>query len=332
MNRHMLIDAIVRQTMVLIARLATTGGKRISLAHLANQIFLDLTTELKASNLGSKVIADMFGLTLRAYHTKKKRLSETQTERGKSLWEGVVSFLSSGGTISRKKILERFHVGDHPMVTGILNDLVESGIVFRSGRGPSMMYRVVATDDTLGTTAQQEEGIAAFLWTLIYRLGPISAVSLCRHLPTVEADTIQRVLKQLDESGRIEVKDQDGTAVYASSEVLLELEDKEGWEASVFDHFQAVANVIAASAEQAQSPVRSDLIGGSTFHFDLAEEHPMRDEVVEFIARVRTEGSALRRKVDEYNREYSRDLEKSFRILFYLGKNLLLEETSSEDE
>ncbi len=94
MNQYMLIDAIVCQTMVLTARLATSGGKRIPLAHITNQIFLDLTRELKASNLGNKVIADMFGLTLRAYHRKLKRLCESEPERGRSLWEDVATHLA----------------------------------------------------------------------------------------------------------------------------------------------------------------------------------------------------------------------------------------------
>jgi hypothetical protein len=72
----MLIDAIVRQTMVLIAQLATAGGGRAQLSHTANQVFLDLVAALKEQGLGNKVIADMFGMALRTYQTKVQRLSE----------------------------------------------------------------------------------------------------------------------------------------------------------------------------------------------------------------------------------------------------------------
>ena len=62
MNVNLLIDAIVRQTMVLTAQLATQAGARAPLAHVANQVFLDLVGELTNQGLGRKVIADMFGV------------------------------------------------------------------------------------------------------------------------------------------------------------------------------------------------------------------------------------------------------------------------------
>lgn len=48
MNVQLLIDAIVRPTMVLVAPLATVGGARAALGRTANQGFLELTTELNA--------------------------------------------------------------------------------------------------------------------------------------------------------------------------------------------------------------------------------------------------------------------------------------------
>src|SRR6185369_747867 len=68
---------MVRQTTVLIAQMATTAGARAPLAHTANSVFLDLARELKQQGLGSKVISDMFGLTLRAYDAKVARLTES---------------------------------------------------------------------------------------------------------------------------------------------------------------------------------------------------------------------------------------------------------------
>jgi hypothetical protein len=42
MNVNLLIDAIVRQTMILVAQLATTAGVRAPLAHVTNQVFISL--------------------------------------------------------------------------------------------------------------------------------------------------------------------------------------------------------------------------------------------------------------------------------------------------
>jgi hypothetical protein len=47
MNRQVLIDQVVRQTMILIAQLATTGGTRAPLAHLADRVFFHLARELR---------------------------------------------------------------------------------------------------------------------------------------------------------------------------------------------------------------------------------------------------------------------------------------------
>lgn len=76
MNVQVLIDAIVRQTTVLLAQLATSGGLRAPLAHVANQVFVDLTRELEAQGVSRKVSADMFGMALRGYLRKVQRLRD----------------------------------------------------------------------------------------------------------------------------------------------------------------------------------------------------------------------------------------------------------------
>ena len=70
MDVKLLIDAIVRQTTVLIAQLSTSTGIRAPLAHIADQVFLDLAAEIEAQGVGRKIAADMFGLALRSYQKK----------------------------------------------------------------------------------------------------------------------------------------------------------------------------------------------------------------------------------------------------------------------
>jgi CBS domain-containing protein len=48
------------------------------LAHIANQVFLELTTELEAQGVSRKVSADMFGMALRAYIKKIRRKAGTE--------------------------------------------------------------------------------------------------------------------------------------------------------------------------------------------------------------------------------------------------------------
>ena len=76
MNPQLLIDPIVRQTMVLIAQLSTVDGVRSPLSHVADEVFVNLVRELESQGVGKKVIADMFGLALRSYRQKVQRLRE----------------------------------------------------------------------------------------------------------------------------------------------------------------------------------------------------------------------------------------------------------------
>jgi hypothetical protein len=62
MNVRLLIDTIVREATVLIAQLATSGGLRAPLAHVAGQVFVELAAELEREGVTKKVSADMFGL------------------------------------------------------------------------------------------------------------------------------------------------------------------------------------------------------------------------------------------------------------------------------
>src|SRR5215470_16531499 len=108
MDATLLIDAVVRQTTVLIAQLAPAAGSRAPLAHTANQVFVDLVRELKEQGLGSKVIADMFGMALRTYHAKVRRLGESSTFRGRSLWATVLGYLQDRETVAQSEVLYRF--------------------------------------------------------------------------------------------------------------------------------------------------------------------------------------------------------------------------------
>src|SRR5512147_1431616 len=105
MNVQFLIDQIVRQTTVLIAQLATAGGVRAPLAHVANQVFLDLTRELEAQGVSRKVSADMFGMALRSYLRRIQGLSESSTERGRTLWEAVLAYVGTADVRSRSEVL-----------------------------------------------------------------------------------------------------------------------------------------------------------------------------------------------------------------------------------
>ena len=264
MNVELLIDAIVRQTMVLVAQLATAAGTRAPLAHLANQSFLELTSELENQGLSHKVIADMFGLALRSYQLKVRRLSASSTDRDRSLWEAVLSYVQEQDLVTRGEVFDRFHHDDEVTVRGILRDLVESGLVFRSGRGWSTAYRA-ASEDEIGQASASDPARAAeaLTWIAIYRDGPVDRDALAERL-VFEDDTLDRALAVLVADGRVTAETQDGRTIYSSESCVIPIGESSGWEAAVFDHFQSMVNALTAKldAGRTQSMPR-DEVGGS---------------------------------------------------------------------
>src|SRR5215510_3161330 len=108
MNLSVLIDSIVRQVTVLIAQLATSGGVRAPVAHIANQVFVQLARELESQGVSRKVSADMFGMALRAYQRKLRRLTEATTDPGSTLWRAALEHIRSAPLVTREQLVGRF--------------------------------------------------------------------------------------------------------------------------------------------------------------------------------------------------------------------------------
>jgi len=136
--------------MVFIAQLATAGALRAPLAHVAEQVFLDLTRELSSLGVRKNVIADMFGMALRTYHRRVRELGESKTEAGRSVWEAVLDFIRQKGPVSGREVLTRFAGDDAEVVSGVLSDLAHSGLVYRAGRGDGARYHIADAADFAG--------------------------------------------------------------------------------------------------------------------------------------------------------------------------------------
>ena len=97
----------------------------------------------------------------------------------------------------------------------------------------------------------------------------------------------------------------------------------QGWEAAVFDHYQAVASAIAAKVRlRGTASDDSDLVGGSTLHFGVHPGHPYAERVFGIVKRVRTELDAFWQEVAAYNREHPHEPEAATRVTFYFGQSL----------
>jgi Winged helix DNA-binding domain len=340
MNVTNLIDAVVRQTSVLLAQLATTGGGRAQLANTANQVFLDLVGALREQGLRSRVIADMFGLALRTYQERVRRLSESRTIRGKSLWEAVLEHIQQHGPSSRAQVLTRFRYDDGESVRGVLRDLVNAGVVYRTGRGDGVSYRALESEQMNALARESEEALLNVVHITVQQKGPMTRAEL-GVLTTLPVDAISLALTELVQKGLLrqvsaddEAHGREGAGLlageprsdeprYSSSGCVLPFDDPNGWEAAVFDHYQAMVGAVCAKLSLGtRGASLADQVGGSTFGFEIWPAHAHYDEVRGVLRSFREQCRELRERVGKYNEVTEAALHKE-RVIVYFGQNIL---------
>lgn len=225
-NRNLLIDQLVRETMVLIAHLATQGGARAPLSDVAERVFRGLVDELSAQRLSHKVIADMFGLALRTYYDRVRRASESLTMRGRSLWEALHEHVAAKGSATRGQILERFRNDDEAIVKAVLADLVASGLLARAGKGARATYMIVPSPDTADA-----DTLTALVQVALFHRGHADAHAIADALAVGE-DVARAALEALVSDGRA-ARTASG---YEAASILIPANDPAGFEAAVLDN------------------------------------------------------------------------------------------------
>ncbi|HLV68616.1 MAG TPA: hypothetical protein VKY73_22520 [Polyangiaceae bacterium] len=329
MTIELLIHAIVRQTTILIGQLATAGGTRAPLAQVATQVFLDLVRELERQGVSRKVSADMFGMGLRTYQRKIQRLTESTTDRGRSLWVAVFDYVESRGVATRAEVLLHFARDDEAQVRSVLYDLCESGLLSVSGTGPAIEYRPTSEEQLAELRrARRTEGLDELLWALIYREGPLTLQALAEQHP--DHAELEAALERLVSAGRVEYSEAD--ACYRASTLFLPLGSPSGWEAAVFDHFKAMVNTITGRLREVRSsPHLADRIGGSTYTLEVWPGHPHEEEAYGTLARMRAALGELRRRIEEHNAAHPTPPTHN-RVLLYVGQCVIAQEGPAPDE
>jgi hypothetical protein len=330
MTVELLIHAIVRQTTILIAQLATSGGVRAPLAQIANQVFIDLVRELERQGVSRKVSADMFGLGLRTYRRKIQRLTESSTERGRSLWEVVLEFVRTRGLVTRWEILTRFTHDDEAQIRAVLRDLCESQLLFSSGTGQSTSYRA-ASDDELATLRRvlRGEGMDELLIALMYREGPLTSREIAERAQADVANT-EAALARLAAAGRVQCFEHESETRYQAATLVIPLGAPAGWEAAVFDHFKALVTTVLSRLTPDRPAALEDHVGGSTYTIDVWQGHPLADEVFGTLGHLRSVLSDLRARVSEFNDTHERPAANT-RAVIYVGQCLVNEDSERGD-
>jgi hypothetical protein len=313
----LLIEAIVRQTTVLIAALSTASGIRAPLAHVADQVFLELAKEIESSGVGRKVVADMFGLALRTYQMKVQRVSENVSTRNRSLWEAIYQHIVADGSVTRPEVEERFKREPSDDVAAVLHDLVTSGLVRAERRGADAVYE--ASPARVATAGDDIESLAQVVWVCVYRKDAVTPSELAGTL-VASAERVHTALTKLLADGRVRWNAQ-GDALLADV-FVVPVGSTQGWEAAVFHHFSAVAAAIAAKVQRGPGSRADDRIGGATLAFDVYPGHPHEAEVYGLLKRIRTEVNELWDRVSAHNRAQPIDESVKVKVAFYFGQNI----------
>lgn len=328
---ELLINALVRQTTVLIAQLATSGGARTPLAAVAEQVFLDLVQELARQGVSRKVSADMFGMALRTFRRRIQRQSESRTVANRSLWEAVHSFIGEQAVVSQFEVLRRFHRDDEELVRAVLQDLAEGALVFRSGKGASAKYHLArGSDFDDGDDAARQEAIDMLVAAVLYRMGPADRSAIQRAAGFPEA-VLAASLDRLVAADRAVTAGIGATAVFRVPSLVVPIGTSAGWEAAVFDHYQALVATICAKLRVDPTGARKDdTIGGSTYTLEVCAGHPLEAEATGELSLIRARLSDLRARIADHNLAHPLPVRRK-RVVLYAGQNVTEEEEDGDE-
>ena len=328
MNTKLLIDAIVQQTTVLIAQLSTAAGIRAPLAHVADRVFVDLAREIERQGVSRKVVADMFGIALRTYQKRMRRLAESASWQGRTLWQAVYEHVAENPGVRRTAVLERFRNDSVDDVGAVLADLVSSGLVQSERGGITAVYRVVtAAERSASPDAGALEALADMVWLTIYRARRIRLSALRVQL-SASAGELEQALAGLEAGKIVHRCDESEDPELRAENFEVLCDSSRGWEAAVFDHFSTVFAAIASKVRRGPGARGNDLVGGTTLSFDIGKGHPFEHEVLGLLARTRTDVNALWERVAQHNKQHPLPDDQKTKVSFYFGQNVQEQEAA----
>jgi hypothetical protein len=296
-------------------------------------VFTDLVRELRAQGLGSKVIADMFGIALRTYHRRVARLSASRTEQGQSLWEAVLRHIQQHGPLLRSDVLQRFDRDDEAVLRSVLLDLIESGLVQRSGKDEATRLAAAEVGDAAESAAPRPGMLEAMVLVALHRSGPLQLEALAKIVPASVAE-LEAALAKLMQSRLVTAHPRESGTLYGCETCVIGFGDEAGWEAAIFDHYQALVGALVTKLRSGTR--RADLadrIGGSTFVFDLWRGHPLQGAVLDYLKTMREHGIALRKQLEQHDAASPKPAGAAeLRVIAYVGQTVVEAEVEGEGE
>jgi hypothetical protein len=197
-------------------------------------------------------------------------------------------------------VLRRFSGDEAALVRAVLADLVDSQLLTRTGRGDATTYRAATDADRVAEQRANPERLSCLLWVAIHRYGPIDLDALLELVPAPRADA-EASLAELVSDGRATLLTSAGNRRYQSDHYLIPVGHDHGWEAAVFDHYQALVTAICTKVQATGTRSAPD---------DLRH--------------VRQQAVDLRERVERYNREHGEPSEfERRRFTAYVGQTFV---------
>jgi hypothetical protein len=146
-------------------------------------------------------------------------------------------------------------------------------------------------------------------------------------------DALDAALRRLVADGRVTNEERDGRVLYQSAECVIPVGDTVGWEAAVFDHYQALVTAVCTKLRLGKlHSVADEWVGGSTYGFDVWEGHPHHEEVTGFLRATRERAVALRKRVESYNASHPAPNGATQHVIAYVGQTVLGLDSEGDDE
>jgi hypothetical protein len=214
-----------------------------------------------------------------------------------------------------------------------LRDLTHAGLLYRTGRGDAVSYRALDSDQFSTLAAVSEESLLHVVHITVQQKGPLTQGEVLAQTALPEAQ-VARALCMLTDRGLLRRQVTEEGESYHSDGCTLPFDDPRGWEAAVFDHYQAMVGALCAKLDLgARGAQRGDVIGGSTYGFEIWPGHPHYDEVRGLLRSFRQQCSDLRERVAGYNASVSAPPRRE-RVINYFGQNVLddLSQENNDDD
>ncbi len=328
MSRTLLVHSLIRQTAILVARLALTD-KNIDLRGIEELWFLNLVHELKALGMSHNVIADMFGMPVPTYYQRRKRAqANAQSEASRArqgLRTQLLGVIREQGPVQKAQILTHFPLEDEKVIVSLLKHLQKHGWIARKGRA------YVLEQDVDEPAIDASETTQALVWVMVFRHGPIGAGKL-ETILSMRRGAIAEALDALLELGQIVAQEIDGEEVYSTEQFVIGQEHFEGWEAAVFDHYHAMIHAVCTKlAPDRDMGADHAVVGGSTYTLGVWDGHPLEGRIVDFFEDIRTRARQLRTSIEAHNEALDASPPKASQsrlktFIFYVGQTVFYPE------